>query len=92
MTKTHPEGETAEEALARVAPEPLFYKVELSGSADDVDVADVEKAYRAFVKALRKAGVTVNGALTGNVPAAATVDGPRREQRILHELAGDVDD
>lgn len=83
-----PQGETPDEAIERIAPTPASIKVEVSGIGDDVDIEVVESAFRKLVRSLRHAGLAVNGALTGNVPALAGA----REQRVLHELAGDADD
>lgn len=73
-------------------PTPVRYSISLSGGADDGDIEKVQKAFEAFVKALRKAGVTVGGALSGeNVDARHPQTGILVPGTVVHVNAIDVE-
>lgn len=93
VTKTLPKGESPDEAIERIAPQPVHYAVNLTGTGDNGDPELIRAAFARFVRKLRAAGVTVGGALTGNVagvvdPATNTAS----ERVVLHDLAEDVVD
>lgn len=68
------------------------YEITLAGRADDAKVEDVQEAFAAGVKALRKAGVTVEGALVGNEQGEINPETGLASARVdVHDLAGSVD-
>lgn len=92
-TRTLPKGESPDEAIERIAPQPIHYAVNITGYGDNGDTEAIRAAFARFVRKLRTAGVTVGGALTGNVagvvdPATNTAS----ERVVLHDLAENVTD
>jgi hypothetical protein len=71
---------------------PVRYTVSLSGGADNADLEQVRKAYAIFVKALRRAGVTVGGTLSGEaVDARHPETGVLVPGTVVHDNAIDVE-
>lgn len=92
--KPRPAGETPAEATERIAPSGrrVSYSISLEGSGDQADPAAVERVFGRFVRALRSAGVTVNGGLTGQAPATRhEKTGDLTPEVVLHTLAADVE-
>jgi hypothetical protein len=87
----------AEEAATRLRPAgrsaatPVSYTINLTGSSDDADIGRIRSIFERMVRALRAAGVTVGGVLSGNQAAIRDDAGELVPADIVHLQAADVE-
>lgn len=88
--KKHPEGETPEEAIERIAPQPARAVFTLTASGDKVDGAGVVAVFKEFIRQLRATGLAPSGTLHFVIPAHR-IDGELIAEQIVNLNAVDVE-
>lgn len=86
--------ETAEAEPAPVSKNAYSYSLSLSGQAGEGGkeaAATIKAAFAKLLRTLNRAGIPVQGTLTGNVqPALDPVGGTALGDEVIHDVASDV--